>query len=304
MSDIFISYAREDEARIQPLVAAFEAEGWSVFWDRRIPAGSSWRSYIGAALQEARCVVVVWSAHSVESQWVAEEADDGKARQALVPVSLDAVLPPRGFREIQAADLKDWVPGQASEPLANLLKDLRRRLGAASPAPPVAPVAASAPVPAPPAQAPVPPTPAPAAAGRGWRKGLVAVAALAVVAVAAYLVLRPAPAPVTQVRPSATPAPDAPTRRPAPASQVAPSAAWLVVAGSFDRSDRRRADRQMTMLAQAGFDARVVDSSDYPLLTPNLWVVALGPFDSREAGEAALGRLKPQMSDAYLKKAR
>ncbi|HEX8115262.1 MAG TPA: hypothetical protein VF516_46365 [Kofleriaceae bacterium] len=34
-ADIVISYAREDERRVQLLCQALEAQGWSVFWDRR-----------------------------------------------------------------------------------------------------------------------------------------------------------------------------------------------------------------------------------------------------------------------------
>src|SRR5918994_1276189 len=97
-ADVFFSYAREDQARVAPLVAALEAHGWAVFWDRRIPAGKTWRSHIGRALEEARCVVVAWSEHSIQSDWVIEEADEAKERGILVPVLLDAVLPPRGFR--------------------------------------------------------------------------------------------------------------------------------------------------------------------------------------------------------------
>ena len=85
---IFISYAREDETRIQPLVLALEMQGWSVFWDRRIPSGLT--SYIGKALTDARCVIVAWSRYSITSGWVSEEADEGKARNILVPVLLDA----------------------------------------------------------------------------------------------------------------------------------------------------------------------------------------------------------------------
>jgi len=293
MSDIFISYAREDEPRIRPLVAAFEAEGWSVFWDRRIPAGSTWRSHIGSALQQARCVVVVWSVHSVESQWVTEEADDGKAREILVPVSLDAVMPPRGFREIQAADLRDWKPGQPSEHLTQLLGDMRRLLGRSF----AEPLSATSPVSA---SRPRTPTAVAVPAGHGWRNAIIAIAAVALVAIGGYLALRPDPPPPVAPRTSDDPAP----RLPPPAAQVAPAGEWLVVAGSFARSERRNADRRQMVLAEAGFEARVIDSSEYPLLTPQLWVVVLGPFDSRATANAALERLEPRVADAYVKKAR
>lgn len=110
MADLFISYAHEDEARIRLLSETLAQQGWSVFWDRRIPAGKTWRSSIGQALIDARCVIVAWSRHSIDSRWVIEEADEAQKRGILVPVLLDSVEPPIGFRSIQAADLTTWRP--------------------------------------------------------------------------------------------------------------------------------------------------------------------------------------------------
>ncbi len=124
MADIFISYAREDEERIQPLVQALEEQGWSVFWDRHIPAGQTWRSFIAKALRNAKCVIVVWSVHSLPSNWVSEEADEGKKRNILVPLLLDKVEPPIGFRSIQAADLSDWQLNQPSPRFKKLVQDI------------------------------------------------------------------------------------------------------------------------------------------------------------------------------------
>jgi hypothetical protein len=136
MADIFVSYAREDEGRIEPLVRALTEHGWTVFWDRNIPAGQTWRTYIGGALAGARCVLVAWSRHSVASGWVSEEADDGRQRGVLVPLLLDAVDVPIGFRSIQAADLTGWQPGADSPRFDRLLADIEAVLAAApSPAP-------------------------------------------------------------------------------------------------------------------------------------------------------------------------
>jgi len=129
MADIFISFTHKDEERVQHLVRALEELGWSVFWDRHIPAGKTWRSYIGQALNEARCVVVAWSRHSIDSQWVAEEADEGQKRGILVPVLLDAVEPPIGFRSIQAGNLVEWVPGRPSSRFEQLTRDIEAVLG-------------------------------------------------------------------------------------------------------------------------------------------------------------------------------
>jgi TIR domain len=133
MTDIFISYAREDEIRVEEIVRALEETRWSIFWDRRIPAGKTWQSYIGQALSDAGCVIVAWSHHSITSEWVIEEANDAKERGVLVPVLLDSVKPPLGFRGIQAADLTEWKPGYSSPHFDQLIQDIAGVLGAKPP---------------------------------------------------------------------------------------------------------------------------------------------------------------------------
>ena len=120
MADIFISYADEDESRIRPIVEALEKRGWSVFWDRKIPPGKTWRDAIGAALESARAVVVAWSKTSVKSRWVQEEADWGLNRDILIPFFIEDVKPPLGFGAVQAADLTDWA-GDPNHPGFQLL---------------------------------------------------------------------------------------------------------------------------------------------------------------------------------------
>lgn len=117
MSDVFVSYKREDEARVLPLVRALEASGLDVWWDRGLPGGESWRANIEAALEGARCVVVVWSKNSVapEGHFVRDEAGHAMAKGRLVPVLIDRVAPPLGFREMQAVDLSHWR-GNARDP--------------------------------------------------------------------------------------------------------------------------------------------------------------------------------------------
>ena len=108
MSDIFVSYASEDREKIMPLVHALEETGWSIFWDRTIPPGKSWREVIGSEIQSARCVVVVWTEVSVGSRWVQEEAEVGSRKGILVPVALEDIEPPFGFGSIQSANLAAW----------------------------------------------------------------------------------------------------------------------------------------------------------------------------------------------------
>src|SRR5262245_50860927 len=131
MSDIFISYSSDDRDRVLPLVNALEKTGWSVFWDRTIPAGKTWRQVIGSEIQGCRSVVVVWTEKSVASEWVHEEAEAGKRKQILIPVLLDKVEPPFGFGTIQAANLAAWNGDSSSTTFNRLVADIATMLGPA-----------------------------------------------------------------------------------------------------------------------------------------------------------------------------
>ena len=139
MSDIFISYAGQDRSRVQPLANALSGCGWSVWWDRKIPTGSTFRQVIAEALATTRCVVVVWSRHSLTSSWVLEEADEGRKRGVLIPVLIDEVSPPLGFGLIQAASLTDWDGNPEAETFQRLAADIGRVIAVPPLPPPVIP---------------------------------------------------------------------------------------------------------------------------------------------------------------------
>ena len=108
MADIFVSYSRTDRARVAPLVAALEAEGWSVWWDPAITPGQDFDSMIAAELDSARAVLVVWTPASVSSRWVRGEAREAADRGILVPVRFDEVKLPIDVRAIHTIDLDSW----------------------------------------------------------------------------------------------------------------------------------------------------------------------------------------------------
>ena len=85
MADVFISYARSDKARVAPIVAAIEAQGWSVWWDPEISAGQEFDDQIEAEMNLAKSVLVVWTPTSVVSRWVRGEAREAADRGILVP---------------------------------------------------------------------------------------------------------------------------------------------------------------------------------------------------------------------------
>jgi len=115
MADVFLSYAREDRARVLPLVAALEQAGYSVWWDREIQPGLHFEHEIEAELNAAACVVVAWTHKSIDSTWVYNEASIGLERNRLIPLLLDEIKPPLAFRHLNAASLADWS-GAAADP--------------------------------------------------------------------------------------------------------------------------------------------------------------------------------------------
>jgi len=108
MSDIFISYASEDREVAHKLATAFNTLAWSVWWDRKIPTGQKFDEVIERELESATCVVVLWSHHSVSSEWVRNEAAVAAERGVLVPVVIEAVKLPLEFRRRQTGDLVGW----------------------------------------------------------------------------------------------------------------------------------------------------------------------------------------------------
>ncbi len=134
MADIFLSYAEEDRAAARRIVGVLESQGWSVWWDRRIPTGKTWRSVIEDGIRDMRCMVVLWSSHSIDSEWVNEEAEEGRAAAKLMPVLIERVKPPLGLRGIQATDLIDWDGSSDAASIRQLVSDITAMMQAPGPA--------------------------------------------------------------------------------------------------------------------------------------------------------------------------
>ncbi len=105
---LFLSYAHTDEPSARRLAKALDEAGYNVWWDALIEGGTAYAKTINHALETADAIIVLWSAQSVESDWVRDEAALGRDRQRLVPLSLDRVKPPLGFRQIQFINFRSW----------------------------------------------------------------------------------------------------------------------------------------------------------------------------------------------------
>jgi hypothetical protein len=129
MSDIFISYKREEQEVARRLADAFEAFGWEVWWDPKLRAGEHFDDVIEAALKTSKCVVVLWSRAAVESRYVKDEASQALKFDKLVPVRLDDAEPPFRFQGLHTISLEGW-DGSASDPsVQELAGDIAARIG-------------------------------------------------------------------------------------------------------------------------------------------------------------------------------
>jgi adenylate cyclase len=126
MADIFLSYASADRERVRPLVEVFERLGYQVWWDRKLETGIAFDKEIEIEVEAARCVVVIWSQASIDSDWVRAEAMEALERGVLVPLQIDAVKLPLVFRSLQTPQLTDWPTSRSAEALNQVLQAIEQ----------------------------------------------------------------------------------------------------------------------------------------------------------------------------------
>jgi len=128
MSDIFISYKHEDLPLVKALAMQLTELGWTVWWDHEIPAGRDYDEVILEQLNLSKCVIVLWSALSVKSRNVKDEANVGLRRNVLIPILVGDIDPPFGFGMIQAIKWNDNNEVDENE-LSELLRQIKRLIG-------------------------------------------------------------------------------------------------------------------------------------------------------------------------------
>lgn len=114
---IFFSYTRQEMEPARQVMGLLEQAGYDVWWDGLLTGGDTFLPTTEAALEGADCVVVLWSETAVNSHWVRDEAQRGRERGCLVPLSLDGTMSPLGFRQVQLIDIQDW-DGKYDSPVA------------------------------------------------------------------------------------------------------------------------------------------------------------------------------------------
>ena len=128
---LFLSYSRTDLPKARPVIDLLEAAGFDVWWDGRLEGGENYLQTTEAALEGAAAVVVLWSATSTQSHWVRDEAQRGRERGCLVPLTIDGTMAPLGFRQVQLLDISGWNGKPDAPEAARILIAVRARTGGA-----------------------------------------------------------------------------------------------------------------------------------------------------------------------------
>jgi TolB-like protein/Tfp pilus assembly protein PilF len=130
---LFLSYAHADEPRARRLAKMLNEAGYNVWWDALIEGGTAYAKSINTALESVDAIIVLWTANSVESDWVRDEAAIGRDRHRLVPLSLDRVRPPLGFRQYQFINFRRWRGRRDSPEFVALERAIAGAAGQAAP---------------------------------------------------------------------------------------------------------------------------------------------------------------------------
>jgi len=202
VSDVFISYSRENQEVVRRLAEAVKRLGYSVWWDDQLPPHLSYGDVIAAKVGGAKAAIVVWSANATQSEWVRAEADMARSQKKLIQTSIDNRDPPMPFNQLHYVSLADWdgsddhpgwskvkeslvalcgAPGAEATVVAAATPVALEKPAPAAPPPPPAPAPTPAPAPA--------PVPAPKPARRGSNKLVLILIGVSLLVIAAVAVL-------------------------------------------------------------------------------------------------------------------
>lgn len=96
---IFISYAHADTKEVLPIIKNLQANGFRVWYDAGIEAGTEWPQYIAEHLDAAACVIAFISESAVESQNCRREINFAiELKKEMLAVYLKETELPLGMR--------------------------------------------------------------------------------------------------------------------------------------------------------------------------------------------------------------
>lgn len=127
--DVFLSYDRDDMRLAERITNALAQEGLAVWWDKKIPPGKRWDTFIPEMIGASKSTVVLWSKRSVRSEMVLEEAHLAREQAKLIPAIIEPSDLPFGFKRIEAAELVNWKGDRVNPEWQNLVREINALSG-------------------------------------------------------------------------------------------------------------------------------------------------------------------------------
>jgi hypothetical protein len=137
MTDVYLSYAREDRESVRLLSEMLQFEGWDVWMDPSDPSAAT-SAAIDMKLGSAGAILVLWSGYSRHSEYVRSEAATGLYKNKLIQVSLDGLGAPGPFDQVSVLQLRGWAGERDHPEWRRITEAVRLYSGAPGSARPVA----------------------------------------------------------------------------------------------------------------------------------------------------------------------
>ncbi len=125
---VFLSYSRKDTTLVERINQDLQAEGLNVWIDQTgIRVGEpSWKLAIQRAIDNANCMVVIFSPEAKESHWVGQEMSYAELHKKKIFAVLvrgeETTAVPFGYGDVQRIDMRDAANyGTALEQLKNTI---------------------------------------------------------------------------------------------------------------------------------------------------------------------------------------
>ena len=123
-NSIFISYAQEDTELAAEIASKLESQGFNVWWDIKIPTGSTFDQVIENRMNQCAVAIVIWTQNSISSAWVRAEAATAHEQGKLVPVIGADCDIPMPFSLIQATNLSKWNGNTTADSWLDLISGI------------------------------------------------------------------------------------------------------------------------------------------------------------------------------------
>ncbi|SUS08277.1 membrane hypothetical protein [uncultured Defluviicoccus sp.] len=114
MADIFVSYRSVDRPLANRVADALREKGVTVWFDRELQTGTTYREEIAREIAAASIVLLIWTADAARSPWVLDEAETARRRGALLTVVVGGAVMPRNLRGTVVSSIGDGATGPSA----------------------------------------------------------------------------------------------------------------------------------------------------------------------------------------------